>query len=419
MEKFMNWMSEKVAPKMEKFTANTWLSAMQKSIIKTLPMVLVGSLITIYNVIRNFIPTLPVLTDIRNYTFGLISIFIVFLIPFYVLELKKNHKMKFIAGFTGISLFMILVNPEVSSAGYMYKFTNFGAGGMFVAIVAGLFTAFVMNLFGKFTFFKEDSVMPDFIKEWFDSMIPITIVVVIGWFIVLNRHFDMYTFIVNLFLPLNSIAQSLPGMILLYLIPTIFYSMGISGWVFQPLLNPVAMFAITANLASVEAGLKATQPFTDPAIYAFLSIGGRGATLALSVMLMSAASKRLKSLGKACIVPSVLNINEPLVFGCVAWNPILMVPMWITAIVLPTVTYLALTSGIVTMPHEVFSMWYSPIGIAAWIVSGISGVILALVNLGISALIFFPFFKIYDKQQTALEASEDAVQEMELKTKEA
>jgi len=74
MEKFMNWMSDVVAPKMEELTGNAWLSAMQKAIIKTLPMVLVGSLITIYNVLRNFIPALPVLTALRDYTFGLIPL---------------------------------------------------------------------------------------------------------------------------------------------------------------------------------------------------------------------------------------------------------------------------------------------------------------------------------------------------------
>ena len=229
MEKFMNWMGDVVAPKMEALTANAWLSAMQKAIIKTLPMVLVGSLITIYNVIKNFIPSLPVLTSLRDYTFGLISLFMVFLIPYYVLELKKNHKMKHIAGFTGIALFMILVNPEITDAGYVYQFSSFGAGGMFVAIVAGLFTAFIMNLYSKFTFFKGDSVVPDFVKEWFDSMLPIATVVLIGWLFVIQLGFDLYTAIVNLFTPLNAIAQSLPGMILLYLLPTILYSMGISG----------------------------------------------------------------------------------------------------------------------------------------------------------------------------------------------
>ncbi|MGI6000514.1 PTS cellobiose transporter subunit IIC [Lachnoclostridium sp. An131] len=408
MEKFMNWMSDVVAPKMENLTNNAWLSAMQKAIIKTLPMVLVGSLITVYNVIRNFIPSLPVLSSISSYTFGLISLFMVFLIPYYVLELKKNNKMKIIAGFTGIALFMILVNPEITDAGYIYQFSAFGAGGMFVAIVAGLFTAFIMNLYQKFTFFKEDSVMPDFVKEWFDSMLPIATVVLIGWLLVIQLGFDMYTAIVNFFSPLNAIAQSPVGMILLYLIPTILYSMGISGWVFQPIINPIVLVAITANAEAVASGLAATQPFTNEATYAWLSLGGRGATLPLSIMLLFAASKRLKALGKAAIVPSVLNINEPIVFGCVAWNPILMIPMWITAIVLPLITYLAQVTGLVVIPTEVFNMWYCPVFISSWLVNhSVSGLVLTAINLAVAALIYFPFFKAYDKQQLKLEMAEN------------
>ena len=408
MEKFMNWMSDVVAPKMENLTNNAWLSAMQKAIIKTLPMVLVGSLITVYNVIRNFIPSLPVLSSISSYTFGLISLFMVFLIPYYVLELKKNNKMKIIAGFTGIALFMILVNPEITDAGYIYQFSAFGAGGMFVAIVAGLFTAFIMNLYQKFTFFKEDSVMPDFVKEWFDSMLPIATVVLIGWLLVIQLGFDMYTAIVNFFSPLNAIAQSPVGMILLYLIPTILYSMGISGWVFQPIINPIVLVAITANAEAVASGLAATQPFTNEATYAWLSLGGRGATLPLSIMLLFAASKRLKALGKAAIVPSVLNINEPIVFGCVAWNPILMIPMWISAIVLPLITYLAQVTGLVVIPTEVFNMWYCPVFISSWLVNhSVSGLVLTAINLAVAALIYFPFFKAYDKQQLKLEMAEN------------
>lgn len=408
MEKFMNWMSDVVAPKMEALTANAWLSAMQKAIIKTLPMVLVGSLITIYNVLRNFIPALPVLTPLRDYTFGLISLFMVFLIPYYVLELKKNNKMKIIAGFTGIALFMIIVNPEITDAGYIYQFSSFGAGGMFVAIVAGLFTAFIMNLYSKFTFFKEGSIMPDFVKEWFDSMLPIATVVLIGWLIVIQLGFDMYSAIVNFFSPLNAIAQSPVGMVLLYLIPTILYSMGISGWVFQPIINPIVLVAITANAEAVASGVAATQPFTNEATYAWLSLGGRGATLPLAIMLMFASSKRLKALGKACIVPSVLNINEPIVFGCIAWNPILMIPLWITAAVLPLITYLAQVTGLVVIPTEVFNMWYCPVFISSWLVNhSVSGLVLTAVNLAVAALIFYPFFKVYDKQQLKIEAQEE------------
>ncbi len=399
MKKFMDWMSEKVAPLMEKLANNPWISGLQKAIIKTLPMVLVGSLVTIYNVIRKFATSIPDLSALSSYTFGLISLFMVFLIPYYILEEKKNNKMKYIAGCTGISLYMMLVNPVITEAGYVYQFSNFGAGGMFVAITAGLFTAIVFSCFKKMTFFKEDSVMPDFVKEWFDSMLPITLVVFIGWFVVIQCKFDLYTFIVNLFMPLVNIAQSWPGMVLLYLIPTVLYSMGISGWVFQPILNPVTLVAITAN-----AEAAAHYVFTAETTTAFLSLGGRGATFGLVILLALSKSRRLKALGTASAVPTLLNINEPVVFGAVAWNPILMIPMWINAIVLPTITYLVMTFGLITIPSEVFSMWYCPVGLSAWLVThDITGIVLFVINLVVSTAIWYPFFKMYEAQEVSKE----------------
>ena len=159
---------------------------------------------------------------------------------------------------------------------------------------------------------------------------------------------------------------------------------------------------------ALAAGLGASQPFTNEAVYAWLSLGGRGATLPLSFMLLFAASKQLKALGKASIVPSLLNINEPVVFGCVAWNPLLMIPMWITAIVLPVITYLAQVTGMVAIPVEVFNMWYCPVFISSWLVNhSLSGLALTAINLAVAAMIFFPFFKIYDRQQLKLEQEEN------------
>ena len=66
MEKFMDWMSDVVSPKLESVANNAWISALQKSILKTVPMVLVGSLITVFRVVRTYVPSLPDLTPIRT-----------------------------------------------------------------------------------------------------------------------------------------------------------------------------------------------------------------------------------------------------------------------------------------------------------------------------------------------------------------
>lgn len=407
MEKFMNFMSEKVAPKLQKVAGNEYVSGLQSAILKTVPMVFVSSLVTVYNVVKKYITTLPDLSDISNYTFGLISLFMAFLVPYYILEKKHCNKMKFVGGMTGISLYMILVNPKVTSAGYVYTFSNFGAGGMFVAIIAGIFTTFVFSLFSKFTVFGQDSAMPDFCKEWFDTMLPIAIVVFVGWLLVIRLKIDLYTVIVHVFMPIVNISNSYVGILLLYMVPTILYSMGISGWVFQPILNPVANVALAANLAAHQANAALPYVYVGGVSTAYLSLGGRGVTFMLVIYFFLSKSKQLKALGSACFVPNLLNINEPIVFGAIAWNPILMVPMWLNSFVVLTVTYIALRCGLVPIPYEAFSLWYLPIGITSFLVSGsISGIILCLVNLGLSAVIWYPFFKIHEKQIMAKEIAE-------------
>lgn len=399
MQKFMDFVGDKVAPKLQKIAQNPYISGMQAAILKCVPMVFVSSLVTIYNQVGKYI-TLPSIAPISTYTFGIISLFYAFLVPFFILERKGIHKGKFVAGMTGLSLYMMLINPTINEAGlYCYNVSTFGAGGLFVAIVAGLFTVVVFNLFSKVNIIKEDSVLPDFCKEWFDTMFPVAVTVIVGFVLVHLLKFDLYTAISSLFMPIVDIANTYIGFLLLYMIPTILYTMGISGWVFQPILTPVATAALAANEAAVAAGTTLPYLYVGGVPTAYLSLGGRGVTFMLVIFFMMSKAKSLKALGSACFVPNVLNINEPIIFGAVAWNPILMIPTWLASFAVCTITYVVLKLGLVPIPYENFSLWYFPILLTGFLVSGnFSGVILAGVNLAVSALIFYPFFKIYEKQ---------------------
>ena len=83
----------------------------------------------------------------------------------------------------------------------------------------------------------------------------------------------------------------------------------------------------------------------------YLWIGGVGCTLSLCLLMMFICkSSELKALGRACVVPGIFNINEPIIFGAIAWNPLLMLPMWLQGIILPIVTYI-FTKVIPFAPH--------------------------------------------------------------------
>lgn len=400
MNGFMNFLNTKFAPRAQKIANNGWIVTIKNSILEVLPFIFVGSFITLLNIPLNFWKWWPNLAPISSFTFGLVSIFIAFLFPFNFMEHMKLNKQRIIAGLSSVALFLMLANPTWDKSGSIisYQFSELGAGGMFVALVVGIYTALIMETFGKFSFFSDDTSMPDFVIAWFDSMLPITVVIATGWLLSDILHFNFYQLIVNIFSPLATSLDTWWGFTLFLFFQCFIYSMGISGWVLAAIDQPVMLAGIAANAREVAAGHAATHIFTSELVYSFPWIGGVGCTLPLVLlMLFATKSKRMKALGKACILPSIFNINEPVVFGTVVWNPYLMIPLWINGIVLPLITSLWFKAGLSPIPHSLMQMWYIPFPFVTWIVSpAISSLILLLILFVVGGLIWYPFLKVYD-----------------------
>lgn len=400
MNGFMNFLNTKFAPRAQKIANNGWIVTIKNSILEVLPFIFVGSFITLLNIPLNFWKWWPNLAPISSFTFGLVSIFIAFLFPFNFMEHMKLNKQRIIAGLSSVALFLMLANPTWDKSGSIisYQFSELGAGGMFVALVVGIYTALIMEAFGKFSFFSDDTSMPDFVIAWFDSMLPITVVIATGWLLSNILHFNFYQLIVNIFSPLATSLDTWWGFTLFLFFQCFIYSMGISGWVLAAIDQPVMLAGIAANAREVAAGHAATHIFTSELVYSFPWIGGVGCTLPLVLlMLFATKSKRMKALGKACILPSIFNINEPVVFGTVVWNPYLMIPLWINGIVLPLITSLWFKAGLSPIPHSLMQMWYIPFPFVTWIVSpAISSLILLLILFVVGGLIWYPFLKVYD-----------------------
>ncbi len=55
MNKIMDFMTNKFAPKVNKIVKNPWVSAIQDSIMAALPLVFVGSLVTVVSLLKIFL----------------------------------------------------------------------------------------------------------------------------------------------------------------------------------------------------------------------------------------------------------------------------------------------------------------------------------------------------------------------------
>lgn len=395
LEKIKNFVDNKFVPATQKISTNNYVSGIQKAVLKCVPMILVSSVITIYNIIRGYVPSLPALDSISNYSFGLMGLFTAFLIPYYILE-DKHDSRKVVGGMTGLALFMMAMKPEATDAGFVYNFYNFAAQGMFVSIVIGILIVWVFMFTSKLKLISEESVLPDFCKEWFNSIIPICVLLFIGTIVIDTLNINVFDAIISLFSPLMKLNSTYWGGFIMALIVCIIYTLGLSPWVLDGMILPITNAALAANIAAHAAGEALPYIYTYGFEFAYVLIGGCGATLPLVIYFLRSRSKRLKLLGKVYLVPSIMNINEPIMYGNIAWNPVLMIPSWLCTIANYTVAYFIIKIGLVTAPFTSVGLWFAPYPIPSFLLGGIPGVLLCLVIVAMDFVIWYPFFKAYE-----------------------
>ena len=110
-ERITAWLAGPFSTKISRFTQNAYVMAIQNGFQTVLPMILVGSIASLINTLRNFWEWVPDLSLVNQYSFGLIGIFLVFILPYNIMENKKQNRAKLISGFTGVSVLLALCNP--------------------------------------------------------------------------------------------------------------------------------------------------------------------------------------------------------------------------------------------------------------------------------------------------------------------
>ncbi|WP_207940737.1 PTS system, cellobiose-specific IIC component [Enterococcus sp. DIV2402] len=410
MKKFMHWLTTSFAPSMNKLFSRPWLAALSSSMQKIIPFILTGSLIYFYNVFVSFFPQLPDLSPIVNFSFGLISLIVAFMMANQCME-KLNHPFYITnAGLTAACVLMMAVVPQGENADSLSAFLgNLGPSGIAVGMVAGLFVSVVFHLWGKLEFMKESSI-PDFVTGWINTIVPNLISLGITMILVNVLKINVFEVILSAFKPVAAIGQTLPGFILICLVPAFFYTMGISSWLFGAVTTPIFLAGIQENIDTVAVGGVAANIVTSESVFtlAFVTMGGMCATLGLNLLMCFSKSTQLKTLGRVFLAPSIFNINEPVMFGApVVFNPLLMLPSWINSVVGAVYVWVLMSTGLLNIPSKMIQVGQVPAPISSVMVTEDFRAILWWVILFVIYLIiWYPFFKAYEKEKLAEEAQE-------------
>jgi PTS system cellobiose-specific IIC component len=89
-----------------------------------------------------------------------------------------------------------------------------------------------------------------------------------------------------------------------------------------------------------------------------------------------------------------------------ALNPIMMIPFVLVPVTIVTINYIVFSLGLVHVP-VVLQPFTVPIGISGFVATGgdFKGSLLQFFDLAVSALIYYPFFKAWERVLIAREAA--------------
>ena len=430
MNNFVNFLEAKILPVANKMGQQRHMTAIRKGIIATLPLTIVGSFFTILSnmpipAVAIFLAPYQAILDIPfRFTVGILSLYATFGIASALAESYKMDTLS--SGILAVLAFLVAtvqpvkVNADVKNvitAGLYINIANLSASSLFAAIATALISVEIYHFLEKknITIKMPEGVPPE-VSNSFVALFPAAIILILFWVVRDIFNFNIATFISNILMPLKGflVGNSLAGGLTTVFFICGFWTLGIHGAaIMDPIVRPFWEMSIATNMNQFHAGVAATHLstiFTEQFLQWFVWIGGAGGTLALVVLFMFSKSKYLKDLGKLSILPGLFNINEPIIFGApIVLNPILGIPFILAPLVTTTISYFATTSHLVPM-MMVRLPFTIPAPIAAIMSTNWSwnALILSVVNFIIYIIIYYPFFKVFEKQQ--LEKENDALQ---------
>lgn len=342
-----------------------------------------------------------------NMTMGIMALFITAAIAS---NLAQSYKLNgLMAALLSLMTFLVVAAPLKDGA---LKVDSLGGEGIFTAILVSLYCTEVMHLLVKYKIgFRLPEQVPPKIRQSFDLLIPIMVIFLtlypLNLFMQSQFGLIIPQAIMAVFAPIISAADSLPAVLIAVLLCHLLWFAGIHGAaIVGGILQAFWLSNLGLNQEALTAGEPVPKIFIEPFWQFFITVGGSGATMGLVLLYLRSRSAHLRSIGRLGLVPGMFNINEPVIFGSpVVMNPLLFIPFITTPILNAVIAWTATRTNLV---NHVISLapWTTPgpVG-AAWSTGwDWRAVVLVAFLICLSALIYYPFFKVYERQLLQQEA---------------
>jgi cellobiose-specific phosphotransferase system component IIC len=203
-------------------------------------------------------------------------------------------------------------------------------------------------------------------------------------------------------MPLADLGDHASALVIITVVEVALLTVGIHGpALLAPIVTPVYLHLVFDNFDAYVRHRPIPHVVTV-STFLFVFPGGAGATLGLVLLLLRSKVARVRRVALTALVPSLFNINEPLLFGLpIVLNPILALPFVLAPTVLALLTYFALATHLVDrtiywVPSTVPSVIGGVLATKDW-----RGAVLVCVNLAVATLIYVPFVRWYERSPSA------------------
>ena len=408
-----------------KVETNKYLGSIKEAFTMFVPFIIVGSFGSMLNILvsganglAQWIPWLsnlsPAFTAINFVTISCMSLPIAFLIGYKLAEKENLPQLE--SGLIGLLSYLAVCPNTISTVVEGLKdpvvLNGLGAGvigaqGLFVSMIMSMVAVKFFGLLTNIDAIKikmPDSV-PTGIARSFNILIPIFIIITA--FSVGGCLFNTFTgnylnvWIYNIIqLPLQALANTTGGILVLALVNQLFWFLGIhGGMVIEGVRGPLSAAGLAENISAVQAGVVATNILTRGFWTSFVVVGGGGITLSLLIAIFIFSKREdHKSIAKFSLIPGICGINEPVVFGLpLVLNPIFAIPFILNSVIAAFIAVVAtnigfLTCGVLDCPPGL------PVFVTGFISYGIHGIIVQAIILIVTFIIWVPFVLMSNKQ---------------------
>lgn len=408
-----------------KVETNKYLGSIKEAFMMFVPFIIVGSFGSMLNILvsganglAQWVPWLsnlsPAFTAINFVTISCMSLPIAFLIGYKLAEKENLPQLE--SGLIGLLSYLAVCPNTISTVVEGLKdpvvVNGLGAGvigaqGLFVSMIMSMVAVKFFGLLTNIDAIKikmPDSV-PTGIARSFNILIPIFIIITA--FSVGGCLFNTFTgnylnvWIYNIIqLPLQALANTTGGILVLALVNQLFWFLGIhGGMVIEGVRGPLSAAGLAENISAVQAGGVATNILTRGFWTSFVVVGGGGITLSLLIAIFIFSKREdHKSIAKFSLIPGICGINEPVVFGLpLVLNPIFAIPFILNSVIAAFIAVVAtnigfLTCGVLDCPPGL------PVFVTGFISYGIHGIIVQAIILIVTFIIWVPFVLMSNKQ---------------------